>query len=370
MQGRELAEAVRRAAHKLQDIVQRICGACEYSCCESGTMVGSQGLRRLSKGIHLDPQLAGRLHRGLQQRASEISADLETIERVSEMLRISYGEDHADEFARLADLTEQWRQFAQFISSDFELTSENLTRLTAYSAIRHNLLRQFAVFPGAHSALANMSAPGGSFRFRGRKLAPPRCLFHLDGCLLGRYKPLHCANFFCSGEPNLLEECQQRMDFDEFVLANMHAASYEFVARALALENELGQAYWEPKIVFAAEADQRAGLLELVRQRPGKVELVDEPAGFYMSSEELLSLIGAHGRNITLVYTAPTVGGPGLYELGIALQQAHNDDVLGGLVLIAESFPTPSFMPHPMWSDRMISQPLGSLDIFAVETDR
>jgi hypothetical protein len=53
--------------------------------------------------------------------------------------------------------------------------------------------------------------------------------------------------------------------------------------------------------------------------------------------------------------------------LGIALQQAHNDDILGGFVLTIESFATPSFMPHPMWTDQVMSQPLGSLDIFVVE---
>ena len=92
MQGRELADAVRDAAHKLEDTIQRVCGACEYTCCDSGTMVGSHGLRRITKGLRLNQQLAGRLRRGLQQRAVEVNADLETIERVADMLTTSYGE--------------------------------------------------------------------------------------------------------------------------------------------------------------------------------------------------------------------------------------------------------------------------------------
>ena len=369
MQGRELADAVRDAAHKLEDTIQRVCGACEYTCCDSGTMVGSHGLRRITKGLRLNQQLAGRLRRGLQQRAVEVSADLETIERVADMLTTSYGEEYRAELRELAELTEQWRQFAQFISSEFEFSVQNLDRLIAYSAIRHNLLRHLSVFPGSHSALVNLGGPDSSFRFRGRKLAPPRCLFHVEGCLLGIYKPLHCANFFCSGEPNLLDECQKRMDFDEFVLANMRAESIEFVKSAIMLENELGHAYWEPKIVLISDERHLEQLHELVRQRPGRVERRHEPAGFYLSSEELLQLIRAHGRTNTLVFTAPSVGGPALYELGIALQQAHNDDILGGLILIADSFAVPSFAPHPLWSDQMMSQPLGGLDMYVVAPD-
>jgi hypothetical protein len=67
IQGRELVDAVHKATQKLQDTVDSICGACEYSCCETGTMVGSHGLRRLSKGLRLDPQLSDRLRQGLRQ---------------------------------------------------------------------------------------------------------------------------------------------------------------------------------------------------------------------------------------------------------------------------------------------------------------
>jgi len=366
MVGNELAEAVVSADRRLRGIVARVCGACGYSCCHTGTMVGSHGVRRLYKGTLLEAELAERVRQGLRERAKEMAADLATIEQVAEMLRISFGDEMGDELEQLERLTEEWRRFAEFVGSDFELSPENLMRLIQFSAVRHNLLRQLREFPGAEAALANFCAPGGSFRFRGRKLAPPRCIFHLDGCLLGRYKPIKCANFFCSGDPNLLEECQNDMYFDEFVLANMYAESFDFVKRAIGLENELGRAYWEPKIIFTANPQQTAELLELIRRREGVVEVRHEAGSFFLSTGEVLELIGGHGRETTLVFTARSVGSPALYELAVALQQAHNDEVLGGFVLIAGDFDAASFMPHPMWSDRLMSQPLGSLEMYAV----
>ncbi len=369
MVGHELVEAVLAANQKLDAIVERVCGACEYSCCHTGTMVGSHGVRRLYKGMRLDREVAGRVRDGLDERAKELAADLDTIKQVTKMLRTSYAQEMAEELAEVEALTEDWRKFADFVASEFEPSPENLRRLIQFSAIRHNLLRQVREFPGAEAALANFCAPGGSFHFRGRKLAPPRCMFHTQGCLLGRYKPVKCANFFCSGDPNLLAECQSEMDFDEFVLANMYAESFEFVKRAIALENELGRDYWEPKIAFTSDPQQRAQLQELVRQRDGNVEIRQEPGSFFLSTQELLHLIREHGRDNTLVFCGASVGSPALYELAVALQQAHNDEMLGGFVLIAESFTPPSFMPHPMWSDRLMSQPLGSLDIYAVRED-
>ncbi len=366
MVGRELVEAALAASRKLDAIVERVCGACEYSCCHSGTMVGSHGVRRLYKGMRLDPEVARRVREGLDQRARELAADLDTIAQVTGMLTASYGQERAEELVEIEALSDEWRKFADFVGSQFEPNPENLRRLIQFSAIRHNLLREVRKFPGAEAALANFCAPGGSFHFRGRKLAPPRCMFHADGCLLGRYKPVKCANFFCSGDPNLLAECQSEMDFDEFVLANMYAESCDFVERAIALENELGPAYWEPKIAFTADPQQRAQLHELVQQREGRIKQIPEPGSFFLSTQELLDLISEHGRESTLVFSAASVGSPALYELAVALQQAHNDEILGGFVLIAETFTTPSFMPHPMWSDRLMSQPLGSLDIYAV----
>ena len=366
MPDRQFVDSVSAARHKLDAIIERVCGACDYSCCHTGTMVGSHGVCRLYKGMRLDAGLDARVRAGLQVRADEMAADLDTILHVTEMLEIGFGDQMAGQLADLRALTAEWRDFSDFVASDFELTPHNLKRLTQFSAVRHNLLRQLREFPGAEAALAGMSAPGGSFHFRGRKLAPPRCLFHLDGCLLGRYRPVKCANFFCNGEPNLLAECHREVEFDEFVLANMYLEGFGFVEEMILLENDLGPDYWEPKVVFTTNEEQRARLIELGTARGVGTDVQQLPEGFYLSTGELLELITAAGRDATLVFAAGSVGGPALYELAVALGRAHNAAILGGFILIAERFAAPSFMPHPMWSDGMMSQPLGSLDIYAI----
>ncbi len=366
MPNRQFVDSVSAARHKLEAIIERVCGACGYSCCHTGTMVGSHGVWRLYKGMTLDAALGSRVRAGLKVRAAEMAADLDTILHVTEMLKTSLGDEMAAELAELEALTGEWRDFSEFVASDFDLSPDNLKRLTQFSAVRHNLLRQLRQFPGAEAALATMSTPGGSFHFRGRKLAPPRCMFHLDGCLLDRYRPVKCANFFCNGEPNLLAECHREMDFDEFVLANMYPESFGFVEEMMLLENDLGPDYWEPKVVFGCDEEQRARLIELAAGRGVRSDLQQRPEGFYLSTGELLELIKAAGRDATLVFAAGSVGGPALYELAVALGRAHNAGILGGFILIAEAFAAPSFMPHPMWSDGMMSQPLGSLEIYAL----
>ncbi len=366
MPNRQFVHAVSAARHKLDTIIERVCGACGYSCCHTGTMVGSHGVRRLYKGMRLDAGLASRVREGLKTRAAELAADLDTIRHVTQMLQMSFGDRMSRELTDLGALTGEWQDFTEFMASDFDLTPDNLKRLTQFSAVRHNLLRQLREFPGAEAALATMSVPGGSFHFRGRKLAPPRCIFHLDGCLLGRYRPVKCANFFCNAEPNLLAECHAEMDFDEFVIANMYPESLGFVEEMILLENELGPDYWEPKIVLGCDEQQARRLIELGTARGIGTDVQQNPGGFYLSTGELLELIKAAGRDATLIFTAESVGGPALYELAVALEQAHNADILGGFILIAQRFATPSFMPHPMWSDRMMSQPLGSLEIYAI----
>ncbi len=366
MIGEELKQAVREANEHLQSIINRVCGACDYSCCHQGTMVGSHGVTRLLKGMRLHEDLDEQVREGLKVRAKELRADLATIDRVVSMLRSAYPEQDEDDYKQLNRCIDQWRDFIEFMESDFPLTAKSLTRLTQFSAVRHNLLREFRKFPGSESALANFSVEGGTFRFRGRKLAPPRCIFHLDGCLLGQYRPVKCADFFCTADPNLLEECQKEMDFDEFVMANMYVEDFEAVREAIALENELGSQYWEPKIILTDDQEQIDRAISLLNLREGDVDVRKEAGNFFLSTEEAIEVIRQQGRANTTVFVTDGVTGPALYELAVALGRTRSETALGGFALIARDFPTPSVMPHPMWSDRMMSQPLGSLEIYVL----
>lgn len=366
MRGTELTESVLGATKKFAAIRDRVCGACGFSCCHSGTMVGRHGVRRAFKGIQLKPELGPAIRDAMRARAEELRADLDTIQKVMELLEIGFAAQMPAELAELGRLAAEWASFTDFLASDFELSPENLGRVTEFTAVRANLLRGLGAFAGGHAALARFCGPGGSFRFRGRRLAPPRCMFHRNGCVLDRYKPIKCANFFCNGEPNLLAECQEQMTFDEFVLANMYAEPLGFVREVVEQAGVLGPDYWEPLIAIPADTTQGDELVSLAHLREGRVELRQEPAGFYLSTEEVLHAIVATGRDNTVIYRAASVGGPALYELAVALQRAHNDGILGGFVLIAEGFVPSAFMPHPMWTDHMMSQPLGSLDIFAI----
>lgn len=364
MIGQELKENVRQARERLQQIIDGVCGACEYSCCHQGTMVGSHGVTRLLKGMRLEPELNDRVREGLRERAEELRSDLQTIERVVSMLRSAYPDRDEEVYERLEAQIEEWREYIELLESDFSLTRESLSRVTQFSAIRHNLLQAMREFPGSDSALANFSVEGGSFRFRGRKLAPPRCIFHLDGCLLGRCRPVKCANFFCTADRNLLEECQEQMDFDEFVMANMDPESPETVRETLALESELGPKYWEPKIILTDVQEDIDRFVSLLNLREGEVDVRRETGNFLLSTEEAIDVIRRQGPENTLVYVSDGVAGPALYELAVALGRARSETALGGFVLIARDFPTPSVMSHPMWSDLSMSQPLGSLEIY------
>ena len=366
LRGSKLTDRVLGATEEFVAIRDRVCGACEYSCCHSGTMVGQHGVRRALKGIELKPELGPAIREAMRVRAEELKADLDTIRKVTELLEMGFAAQMPAELAELKRLIAEWADFADFLGSDFELSYDNLRRVTEFTAVRANLLRGVGSFAGGHAALARFSGPGGSFTFRRRRLAPPRCMFHREGCVLDRYKPIKCANFFCNGEPNLLAECQDQMTFDEFVLANMYVEPFAFVRQVVEQAGVLGPDYWEPLIAVPADKAQSDELLSLAHLREGRVELRQEPAGFYLSTEEVLHAIVATGRDNTVIYRAASVGGPALYELAVALQRAHNDGILGGFVLIAEGFAPSAFMPHPMWTDHMMSQPLGSLDIFAI----
>jgi hypothetical protein len=243
-----------------------------------------------------------------------------------------------------------------------------MSRLLLYTAVRHNLLRCLRQFPGGEAALTTLSQGQGSFHFRKRKMAPPRCIFHHDACLAEGWKPIKCANFFCASDPNLLAILHDEMSFDEFVLAGIRLSDMDWVRRLLRLENELGKAYWEPKVIIGPEQGAEAfqgEIIALLRSvRP--VQVRREPARFMRATNEILAEIAALPEDQNLVYTCDAIDGAALYELAVALEQARSDQWHGGLVVLARELAEHSFMPHPLWEDEMISQPLGGLEVYLV----
>lgn len=367
----ELGDRIRAANVRFSGIVQEICGQCQDSCCHQGTMMGLQGLRRLARGVALEPGFAARLREGLHGRREELARDLHVVEKVAQLLQAT-GLPADSERAlpelerRIADL----RRLVEYMATDYPLTVEGFTPLLHYTAVRHNLIRCLRGFPGAEAALSTLSRGQGSFAFRGRKMAPPRCIFHHDRCLAEHYKPIKCASFFCTNEPNLLAHCREAMSFDDFVLSTLRVVSRDFAARMLSLESEWGADYWEPLVIVGSGAETTAFLDEVaatLRQQRPVVREDREPGRFMKATNEILADIGALAPGETLVYRCAAVDGAALYELAVAADRARSQDWHGGLVLLAEQLVPRSFMAHPLWEDQMISQPLGGLEAYFCE---
>jgi len=363
----DLRERIEAAHVKLERLTQEVCGACTQNCCHQGTMMGSQGLRRLYKGILMDPQFGERLRRGLSLRREEVEQDLQVAERVAHLLRASLStEEDTKGLEELELRLRDMREFVEYMGSDYPLTAEGMSRLLLYSAVRSNLLRCLRQFPGGEAALATLSQGRSSFKFRGRKIAPPRCIFHHECCLAEAWKPIKCANFFCTSDPNLLARCRAEMSFDEFVLANVRLTNSECLVRLVELENELGKAYWEPKIIIGPESgweqftEKIIGMVTSNRQ----AQVRREPGRFMKATRELLDEISTLQEDQCVIYTCASIDGAALYELAVAMERARSADWHGGLFVLCRELAERSFMPHPMWDDEMISQPLGGLEIY------
>jgi hypothetical protein len=158
------------------------------------------------------------------------------------------------------------------------------------------------------------------------------------------------------------------MSFDDFVLANIRPSDTEFVRRLVKLETELGELFWEPKVIIGPTSGWEAfvdDILALLRQQR-QFQLRREQGRFMKATNEILGQIEALPEGQSLVYTAESVDGAALYELAVALERARSAQWHGGLLLFARELSDHSFMPHPLWEDEMISQPLGGLEIYLV----
>jgi hypothetical protein len=364
------------------------------------TMMGSQDLRRLIKGMRLDEELDRRLRAGLRRRADELEADLDAVEEVASLLAPSASEEQRADLDELDGHCEQWREFIEFLRSDFEPSMDDLRRLLLFSAIRSNTLNCLGRFPGGHGALVNISevlakGEGASepafakaspfakatgdksadrqefrptFRFSGRRrIAPPRCLYYLDpeGCLAGDCKPAKCANFFCGGEPNLLAEMRAALSFDDFVLSNFSVIGLERLLEHLRLEQGLGPEFVEPKILLGVE-DRALADIEGALAACG-IDVRVEPLGgsAMRSAAEAEAALAETGPAQASIEVYDHVDGNVLYELALALDRIRLRDEHPRFVLAARAL-RPAPMPHPMWDDQMMSQPLGALDMFVL----
>jgi hypothetical protein len=363
-----LAGSVRQFSQQLLDVVERVCGACGKTCCHQGTMMGSADLRRLYKGMWLDPLLRADLEAGLYQRGGELRAELEAIEQITGILERAEGADHGSELSLLRDRLAEWRRFCDRLESREEWTLESLGYLLRFSAIRSNVLRVLREFPGALEALSAHADLQGLMHAGGRRTAPPRCLFlGPSGCLAREWKPAKCANFFCAGQPNLLAEVTAEMSFEDFVRANFCTMTPHEVLRYIELELQLGRDFVEPKVLVQPNAALREALEKTLAEQFVAVEWRKESGPFMWSTTEAHTKLGALPANVAYVREADEVSGGGLYELAVALDRLRVEGIPPAFYLLASRLSDKSFLPHPMWTDQMMSQPLGFLDLIAVD---
>jgi hypothetical protein len=366
-----LLERSQAARQTLEAVISRVCGACVRNCCHQGTMMGSQDVRRLVKGVRIEPGRGQALRAGLRLRCAELRADLAVIRRVAGMLaQVTPGFGSGDP-AEIERHAVEWERFCDLLDSDFPLDFENLVRLQMFSAIRSNTLHVLARFPGALSALVNLGRGTGSFRFVHKRIAPPRCLYHVadagadigGGCIAGRWKPAKCANFFCPGDPNVLHAIRDAMSFDEFVAAHMLVSDAAEALSAIRVEVELGPAYLEPKILVGFPpnmADEIAAGLRPLNMTPAHQRVSGH---FLRSTAEVCSDLESAASGRGLIVSCDTVDGVSLYELAVALDRFRAAGKPQAFYLIAANLRPRSFIPHPLWADEMMAQPLSSLDI-------
>ncbi|MBD3292931.1 MAG: hypothetical protein GF393_08415 [Armatimonadia bacterium] len=368
MTGHELVEKVCEARERRDAIINAVCGACENKCCQQMTMMGTQDLRRLIREMLLDEDFERRVRAGLRRVADRLDVDLRVVREVAELIGAASADGRADEMAELRRNVAEWADFVRWLRSDFAVSAEEMRRLVMFSAIRSNTLNALARFPGGLGALVNLSGNEASFQFRGRRIAPPPCLLFLEdsGCICDQAKPAKCANFFCAGVPNLLEELRSELGFDDFVLANVSPAGMDRILRTSRLERKLGPEFVEPKIILGASEDEIDSIARVMGQAGETVRVKQIQRPGLRSASEVEEQLKAIPEGTALIEVFPGIDGNTLYELALALDRIRIRDEHPGYVLAATGLlTTPA--AHPLWDDRMMAQPLGVLDLFVIE---
>lgn len=326
--------------------------------------MGSHDVLRLVKGLRIEAGLEEALRDGLRERLAELEADLATLKGIRGLLA-ARGVGDPGALQPLDESIRQWDEFCELLRGPWSADAETIHQMLRFAAIRSMALRAVSAHPGAQAALSTLAKPGSSFVFRGRKLAPPRCLFHsmARGCLAGRWKPGKCANFFCSGDPNVLSELRATLSFDEFVLANFVVASPAEILRAVEAELALGPEYHEPKVLLCL-GDAAPELRGLLKRHFSRLVEPDVPPEYMVSSNELEVQLSQLGPGEALVVACRSVGGAALYELAIALDQHRARGEAVAFYLLADGYSGAGALPHPLWGDSEMSQPLGVLDLY------
>ena len=354
------------ARQVLERVVSRVCAACQRNCCHQGTMMGVQDLRRVVRGLQVDPELAARLRTGLREKAAELEADVAAARQVLRLVRSSgLGDERPLRLAeaRVADLEE----LAKTLAGDMPLDYEHLQRLLLHTALRHNLIRAFRAFPMGEGALARFGGPASSFKFRGSRLAPPRCIFHSLslGCMAGKWKPAKCANFFCTADPSLLDAIREHMDFDDFVLANFEPADMTWLLANLEAEAKLGPMYHEPMVVVGMDEEQADRLARYLASLDLSTSYYPDAMGPLSPSgaEELAEKVPAGAAALVRF---GELCGRDIYELAIGLERVRLRDAQRMIIFAVERLALPSSPPHTLWSENTIAQPVGYLECYVL----
>jgi len=364
----DIVARTEEAIRETQAIVDRVCGSCENSCCHQGTMMGTHDVLRLAKGTLLEEGREERLRAGLRARAAELRADLATLRNVRRLLAAAAQGNETD-LANLDAALAAWEAFCETLEGSWDCSVGELRSMLRFAGIWAVTLRALGVFPGGHAALSTLAQAGSSFRFRGRRLAPPRCLFHslAAGCLAGPWKPGKCANFFCAGVPNVLEELRAGLSFDDFVLGNAMVIPADRALEPVRVELALGREFVEPKVYVGLTPDARAALRELLAGAFGKVsEPLARAERFLLSTLESEAVVPRPDSDEVCWVEAQVIDGFALYELAVALDRHRAAAESVPLVVVAEEYVPLSSMPHPLWGDAEMSQPLGVLDLYVV----
>ena len=202
MTGEELVSGIREARERQRRVIDSVCGACDNKCCRQMTMMGSQDLRRLLRGMLLDPEFERSVRAGLRRVGDRLEADLRIVRQVTELLAAAHGDQQARDLAELRANVEEWGRFIAWLRSDFALELPELRRLLMFSAIRSTPSMPGPVPRRAGRARQPLGQPG-RLPLPRPPHRPATLSVWLDdiGCICLDAKPAKCANFFCAGCP-------------------------------------------------------------------------------------------------------------------------------------------------------------------------
>jgi hypothetical protein len=364
------AEQCQTARERLDEITLAVCGNCVKSCCHHGTMLGSADVPRLHKGLLLSPEFQERFRAGLRGRAAELQSDLRELEAAAERAlgKPAHPGNGADERSRLAAALSGWRDYGEFLERCDVTDADALARLRLYSAVRATAFRALRSIRGGVAALAEVGSRRPSLRFRGERMPAERCVLHYHGCLAEQWKPAKCANFFCPADPGLIEAVHLAMGFAEFLMANIQRVHEDRLLEMIRLESGLGAAYMTPKVVFAPGrlADRIGRMLKGKSLSPVLDPRVPQ---LMMSSQEVLQLLQRTAENAPRITLCGTLQGAALYEIALGIQNAERQGVVRPWYVVAEQLQRRALLPHPMWEDRAMAQPVGALEAYVVDVE-